>query len=178
MDAARRAACDDAMAEPVEKPGWAGQAFAGVFTRFGTLGLSVGDMREVAARYFGNGVASPAPPHATLELQSRAIEQQDLLALLLEHRSDDTDETRWIAHAVATACLGGNHLWQDMGLPDRNALSSLLGRHFRALVALNTQNMKWKKFFYRQLCNRAGVNICKAPSCGVCVDFAKCFGPE
>jgi nitrogen fixation protein NifQ len=38
--------------------------------------------------------------------------------------------------------------------------------------------MKWKKFFYRQLCERAGVPICKSPHCAECCDRALCFGPE
>ena len=42
----------------------------------------------------------------------------------------------------------------------------------------NTGNMKWKKFFYKQLCDRAEVNLCKAPSCQVGADYRSCFGPE
>jgi nitrogen fixation protein NifQ len=38
--------------------------------------------------------------------------------------------------------------------------------------------MRWKKFFYRQLCEQADVLICKSPSCGVCCDYASCFGAE
>ncbi|HCA26591.1 MAG TPA: molybdenum processing protein, partial [Betaproteobacteria bacterium] len=82
------------------------------------------------------------------------------------------------SHAVAAACLGGNHLWQDLGLPDRQALSSLLRDHFSSLFAKNTSNMKWKKFFYKQLCERAELPICPAPSCRECTDYAACFGPE
>jgi nitrogen fixation protein NifQ len=108
----------------------------------------------------------------------REDEIQDLVALLLEHRADDRDETRWLAHAIATGCMGGNHLWQDMGLNGRQALSELLKRNFATLHDLNVGNMKWKKFFYKQLCNRAEVNLCKAPSCQVCNDYRSCFGPE
>ena len=79
---------------------------------------------------------------------------------------------------LATACLGDNHLWQDMGLSHRDALSDLLRRHFTALYDKNTGNMKWKKFFYKHLCERAEVNLCRAPSCQVCIDYAKCFGSE
>jgi len=28
------------------------------------------------------------------------------------------------------------------------------------------------------LCDRAEVRACSAPSCQVCVDYQKCFGPE
>jgi nitrogen fixation protein NifQ len=179
MDTADCAAYGNLAGMPAEPSELAARAFAGVLQRFGTLGLPDVDMRRVLMHYFEDGGAwDLAAAAGTAELESRAIEQQDLVALLLEYSSDASDESRWIAHTVATACLGENHLWQDMGLPNRDALSALLRCHFRALVELNTQNMKWKKFFYKQLCKRAGVNVCKAPSCGVCVDYAKCFGQE
>jgi nitrogen fixation protein NifQ len=108
----------------------------------------------------------------------REDEIQDLAALLLEHRANDRDETHWLAYAIAIGCMGGNHLWQDMGLSGRQALSDLLRQNFTTLHDQNTGNMKWKKFFYKQLCNRAEVNLCKAPSCQVCNDYRNCFGPE
>jgi nitrogen fixation protein NifQ len=72
--------------------------------------------------------------------------------------------------------MGQNHLWQDMGLPDRRVLSRLIEWNFPSLFARNSGDMKWKKFFYRQLCEQAEVLICKSPSCGVCVDHQLCFG--
>ncbi len=51
-------------------------------------------------------------------------------------------------------------------------------QNFTALAAKNVTDMRWKKFFYKQLCDRAGVNLCKAPSCSECVDYDLCFGPE
>lgn len=102
----------------------------------------------------------------------------DLLALLRSHATEPDRATDWLAHAIATACMGANHLWQDMGLPDRDALQALMQRHFTSLKALNAGNMRWKKFFYRELCVQAEVLVCKSPSCGVCVDQAECFGVE
>jgi nitrogen fixation protein NifQ len=49
---------------------------------------------------------------------------------------------------------------------------------FPALVARNAGDMKWKKFLYRQLCEREQLLICKSPSCSVCSDLPVCFGPE
>ena len=109
--------------------------------------------------------------------EARDTEYEDLMTLLLDHGAGD-EETRWVALAVAAACLGQNHLWQDLGLPNRKVLSSLLTRYFPSLAARNVSNMKWKKFFYKQLCERAEILVCKAPSCGVCIDYPKCFGPE
>jgi nitrogen fixation protein NifQ len=105
-------------------------------------------------------------------------EYRDLLALLHQHRSDDSDETLCMVQAIARACEGDNHLWEDMGLPDRDTLSRLVRRHFTTLYYKNSANMRWKKFFYRQLCDRAEARVCKAPSCGLCRDYAQCFGAE
>lgn len=38
--------------------------------------------------------------------------------------------------------------------------------------------MKWKTFFYRQMCEDEGVFICVSPVCGTCSDFHICYGPE
>ncbi len=116
---------------------------------------------------------------ATFEARAaagRADEYDDLLALLLDHAS--SIEAEELAREIATACLGGNHLWQDLGLPDRQRLSEMLDEHFHTLFLKNVANMKWKKFFYKQLCERMEVNACRSPSCAICVDYDHCFGPE
>lgn len=124
------------------------------------------------------------PPH-WLAAQKKTVgkdgvlgEFTDLLQLLSEHRAVDDAHHRDTAHLVATACMGGDHLWQDLGLTDRKALSALLSAHFPSLAAKNSGDMKWKKFFYKQLCERAGINACRSPSCAACCDYAKCFGAE
>lgn len=117
-----------------------------------------------------SAVASAMPPTDD--------EFQDLLELLLEYRAVPDAAAARLCHFIATAALGENHLWQDMQLPDRDALSRLLRENFPALAAKNVNNMKWKKFFYRELCARAEVPICKSPHCAACCDYAVCFGPE
>ncbi len=106
----------------------------------------------------------------------RPDEYDDLLGLLLEHAS--SPEAEHYAREIATACLGENHLWQDMGLPDRQCLSDLFETHFNALYVGNSANMKWKKFLYKQLCDKLEVSACRSPSCGICADYENCFGPE
>jgi nitrogen fixation protein NifQ len=106
---------------------------------------------------------------------NRVDEFDDIIELLNEYRCDDSNETRFVTLWMADACMGENHLWQDMDLVNRNALSALIQKHFPQLFAKNTQNMKWKKFFYKQLCERADIMICKSPTCGACVDYALCF---
>lgn len=83
-----------------------------------------------------------------------------------------------LAEAVARACMGDDHLWHDLGLPSRAELSGLLHEHFPGLAARNVNNMRWKKFFYLQLCEQVGVRACRAPSCGVCAHYGDCFGSE
>lgn len=105
-------------------------------------------------------------------------EFDEIVELLLEHRASASEQGSWLAYAIASAAMGGNHLWQDMGLPSRKVLSDLMNAHFPTLAAKNMGDMKWKKFFYRQLCERAGVPICKSPHCAECCDYRICFGPE
>ena len=105
-------------------------------------------------------------------------EFDEIVELLLEHRVTSGEQETWLSYAVASAAMGENHLWQDMGLPSRAVLSRLMQTHFPTLAAKNAGDMKWKKFFYRQLCERAGVPICKSPHCADCCDYRICFGPE
>lgn len=107
-----------------------------------------------------------------------ALEEPDLRALLIEHGTAGAAEEVWLAHMLARRSLGANHLWQDLGLTARSDLVDLMQRHFAPLAAKNSRDMKWKKFFYRELCEREGVLICKAPTCDVCCDVAHCFGGE
>ena len=115
-------------------------------------------------------------------LARRADEVEDVRGLLLAHADPAAGpaEMAWlVAQAVAVACLGDDHLWQDLRLAHRGELGALLRHWFPSLVALNTGDMKWKKFFYRQLCQQAEILICKSPSCAVCSDHAQCFeAPE
>lgn len=146
-------------------------------------GLAVDELPELIDAVFPG--AAPLLPllqartrEATAGRDAREDEFHDLVELLLEHESLPGAESRWLACAVATASMAENHLWQDLGLPDRAALNALMLTRFTALKLKNAGDMKWKKFFYRQLCERAEVLICKSPTCGECADFAVCFGPE
>jgi nitrogen fixation protein NifQ len=141
------------------------------------LGLSSGEFVVLMQRHFP-GFGLPAPLARALDLGERGIEWDDLLGLLMQYRAGKDVSEDWLALIVATACMGGDHLWQDLGLWARADLTQLMSRNFPGLTALNIHDMKWKKFLYKQLCDRAGVYVCRSPSCEVCVDYAKCFGPE
>lgn len=135
--------------------------------------------------------ALPLPPPLRADLSalaglqgaaSRADEVDDVSQLLLAHldpAAGPAERGRQVAHTVAVACLGDDHLWQDLGFQNRQQLGAMLRYWFPALVAKNTGDMKWKKFFYRQLCEAHEVLICKSPSCAVCQDYVHCFeAPE
>lgn len=115
---------------------------------------------------------------ALAQAGERHDEYQDVRALLLDGARETTPEVVELAACVARACLGDDHLWHDLGLPERAALSALLHAHFPMLAARNVNNMRWKKFFYNQLCAQVGIRACRAPSCGVCANLDECFGSE
>lgn len=166
---------------------------SGAFERHGLdalpmPGLDADQTRRMFARWFpGAGPAlglawlSWSAPASRRREEPRDDELDDLVALLNDHadpHAGSPEEANCVAHALACASLGQNHLWQDLLLPSRRELSALIGRWFPRLAAKNTHDMKWKKFFYKQLCEREDLFICKAPSCGVCADHALCFGTE
>lgn len=109
---------------------------------------------------------------------AEAIEEPDCRAYLLECRAGAAEEEEWLAAIVARRSQSPNHLWQDLGLASRDDLNALFRRHFPELVRRNNADMKWKKFIYRQLCEREGVLICKSPNCETCSDFSHCFSGE
>ncbi|WP_338025325.1 nitrogen fixation protein NifQ [Bradyrhizobium yuanmingense] len=98
--------------------------------------------------------------------------------LLLAHRSTEGKIGGWLAAMVARRAIEANHLWEDLGLRDREELSRLLNRHFAPLAARNINNMRWKRFFYRTLCENDGLVMCTTPVCTQCNEFNVCFGAE
>lgn len=139
------------------------------------LGLAPADFATLLGRRFP-GVQSGRFDVAA-ETVVRSDEYRELIGLFLEHAADNP-EAPLAAAVLAAGCMAEDHLWQDMGFWSRADLSAFIGRWFPALATKNARDMKWKKFFYKQLCNREGVYTCRAPSCAVCVDYALCFGPE
>lgn len=110
--------------------------------------------------------------------EGRSDEMEELHRLLVSQRAGRSPSEIWMAGIVVAACLGNDHLWQDLGLWSRRELSELMTRNFPLLAARNDKDMKWKKFLYKQLCETEGIYTCRAPSCQECNDYAACFGPE
>lgn len=141
------------------------------------VGLAAADLRRLLADLFP--AASALAEGAAGDAGPDAPEEPDLRRLLADNATRPDDPLAgWLAAMVARRSLRPGHLWQDLGLASRADLSGLLHRHFAPLAARNTRAMKWKKFFYRQMCEQEGVNICKSPVCEECCDFPRCFGPE
>lgn len=110
--------------------------------------------------------------------QMRHDEWEELRNLLLDSRRGSTPDEVWMASIVAAACLGGDHLWRDMGMTSREQLKEVLTHNFPKLAQRNDRNMRWKKFFYKQLCEQDGGYVCRAPSCEQCPSYHDCFGEE
>lgn len=140
------------------------------------LGLSEAAFVALLSRHFPT--AELVVRQIELIDDPRALERDDVLALLLDHRAQQDDSEIWMAEIVTTACMANDHLWQDLGLWSRQYLSQLMTQNFPSLAAKNVRDMKWKKFLYKQLCDKEDIRICRAPSCEVCTDYDKCFGPE
>lgn len=141
------------------------------------LGLSPQGFDELLAHHFPGAEFSP-PATAGLADAERSLEFADLQKLMVESRADTSPSELWMADIVASACMGSDHLWQDLGLWSRGELTALMQRNFPSLAARNDRDMKWKKFLYKQLCETEGIYVCRSPSCEVCADYANCFGPE
>jgi nitrogen fixation protein NifQ len=111
--------------------------------------------------------------------EDESEEQAWVRELLERNLARDTSDGRWLAAIVARRSLEANHLWEDLGLPDRAALTRLMQRHFSPLATLNAGGqMRWKRFFYRQLCEEEGMTHCTSPTCSNCPDVPRCFAPD
>jgi len=102
-------------------------------------------------------------------------ERDELIALLNSYRNKEDPSSAEMTIIVATACLTKFHLWESLGLQERAQLGELIKHNFPELYALNTKNMRWKRFFYRQLCEQGGDYICRSPSCEECKSYKECF---
>ncbi|SRR5271166_1207191 len=140
------------------------------------LGLTGRELARLLATRFPLG-ALPFPLWREGEPEV-ADEEALLRELLMRNRAREDESACWLVAILARRSMRDDHLWQDLGLFSRAELSELLKRHFPALHAGNVKNMRWKKYFYRQICELEGFSLCAAPHCSVCADFQSCFGDE
>ena len=139
------------------------------------VGLAPHEIDAMARRWF---------PHAHRILTGAAgnfVEDEEtalLRNLLRSYVSRKTEISGWLACLIARRALEPNHLWEDLGLRERSELTRMLHRHFGPLAERNINNMRWKRFFYRMLCEDDGFLMCATPVCTECNEFNECFGEE
>jgi nitrogen fixation protein NifQ len=113
-----------------------------------------------------------------IDANPQALGEYDDLSDLLNSAASRNlkEDAHFWSHQISIGCTGQDHLYSDMGFTDRSEVSAIMQKYFPALAELNPNSkMKWKKFLYKQLCDRANIPTCPAPSCQQCVDYAECF---
>jgi nitrogen fixation protein NifQ len=141
------------------------------------VGLDGDELADLAAAFFPHTAAV----FDRLRGREASVCEGDeacLRDLLRRYTTEGTGFQNRLADMVARRCMRPNHLWQDLGLRNRNELSWMMARHFEPLASRNRSDMKWKKFLYRTICRDASFTLCAAPSCAECDDFGVCFGDE
>lgn len=125
-------------------------------------------------------LTGPDGPGTRFDVAARQVEYDAIVELMVRERTPGLDAAKatCVAGTVAAGCLGEQHLWRDMGLPDRATLRALLETYFAPFAEGNHRDMRWKKYIYRRLCRWDGFEACRAPSCGECDSYDECFSPE
>jgi nitrogen fixation protein NifQ len=139
------------------------------------VGLAAAELSALLCDISPHLAMAPSEGDGGLE---RGEEEACLFDLLNRGATGGTPFEAMLAAMIARRAMRPHHLWQDLGLRNRDELSRLMSTHFAPLAARNRRDMKWKKFFYRMICRDADYALCTAPSCGECGDFEKCFGEE
>ena len=110
------------------------------------LGLNTEHFYNLAARHFSSHqeiISVNTKPEFDHE---RIPEWEDLVNLLLEFRAGNDLSEQWIAEIIAAACMGLDHLWQDLGLWSRGELSDILRLNYPELAKRNNKDMKFFPF--------------------------------
>lgn len=153
------------------------------------LGLQRCDWDALRSRHFSQSTA-PGASRTTWIVEVELISHHavnvhagfldTLHALLLSYASPavNADDADNLATIIAHACLRPDHLWRDLGLAGRDEVTWMLTRYFPALVALNVENLRWKKFLARQRALSLGLPPGPAPGCPGCEDYGFCFASQ
>ena len=141
------------------------------------LGLGREALLALAGALFPEqvGYIAQMVPDSPVEVDEEERNVRDILAM---YASGAGLLEQALVALIARRAKAPHHLWQDLGLRDRDELSALMARHFAPLKRKNSNDMKWKKFLYRMVCGAAGFTLCTAPVCAECDDFHTCFGAE
>ncbi|WP_319533946.1 nitrogen fixation protein NifQ [uncultured Vibrio sp.] len=143
------------------------------------LGLEKSRFTQVI-EFFGFEVnlANLETKQATLRCELMALrteEYDQLRQLLSQNLANSRPFAEEMAIVISSGCMGSQHLWHDLGLPERVVLTHLFSDYFPTLFTANVNNMRWKRFLYRQLCESGGDYVCRSPSCETCSSYNECF---
>jgi nitrogen fixation protein NifQ len=105
---------------------------------------------------------------------------KDVLEVLLSHIPVEGDAcdlfvATLLCKTLAARAAHPGHLWVAMGLFERPQLTAAIRRHLPTLAEANSENMRWKRYLFKQVCDLNGGVMCKSPNCGMCSDYALCF---
>lgn len=146
------------------------------------LGLDDGNLAFLIAANFPGFDRTLLAQHAGSLKDPPPAFSHEVLAILLSHvpasGSRNWHQSVRLAHILAVRAALPGHLWVAMGLFERSELTAAIRRFLPSLAEANHQNMRWKRYLYKQVCERNGGMMCKAPNCGVCSDHELCFADE
>ena len=144
-----------------------------------TLGLPQSELLEAVAWFFPElGVLEPMSEQKyAVILRTISPQFGEMVALLTRHGAshEKSRHVGWLARAIAAAAMGERHLWQDLGLSNRDEVSLLLEHYFSTLHARNTRNLKWKRFLFGELGAVLGIEDLRPPGCRKCDHLTVCF---
>ena len=143
------------------------------------LGLKESDIEAILRIFFPGIELSSLKMHSAPVTEDPPEQNDDVLSIILSHLPDQTKGASfWLAHTLSTRASHPGHLWVAMGLFERPELSAAIRRHLPSLAKANHQNMRWKRYLFKQVCDLNGGVMCKSPNCGVCSDYELCFAED
>lgn len=147
------------------------------------LGLGQSDLDSLLVMFFPDQSRDILDNHLSSTTQPLEKCNSEVLSILLNHvpTGKDLNQTfvsQCLARIIAARTTLAGHLWVAMGLTERPQLTAAIRRHLPTLAKANNQNMRWKRYLYKQVCDLNGGVMCKAPNCGVCSDYHLCFTEE
>ena len=140
------------------------------------LGLGQRDLDSLLMLFFPGKTRVLLDHHLSSTPEPLENCNSEVLSILLSHvpTGKDLNQTfvsRCLARIIAARTTLPGHLWVAMGLTERPQLTAAIRRHLPTLAEANHQNMRWKRYLYKQVCDLNGGVMCKAPNCGVCSDY-------
>lgn len=142
-----------------------------------TLGMPQHELLRMVQRCFPELGELVPGNEADYERILKTVPQDfhEIVAMLLaEPLLDEQPERAWLARAVAAASFGEQHLWEELGLFDRDDVSTLFAQYFPAFAQRNTRGMRWKRFLFHELSLRLNRADAMPPGCAQCEEFDRC----